>query len=177
MSNIEKTQDEEEIITEDQQDNDQGDDNDSIDWKAEALRLKEENIERERRLKERAIARRWEKKTSNQNINNKQEHDDEVVKKVNHLSMLEEKRQFGYENGLSPQETDYAFKFANGKPTKEILQDSFFKGGIESLRAQNRLESNIPSSSSRSAVFADKPFEELSEDDRRKAFEARMKRK
>lgn len=165
-------------ITEGQQDNAQDDNNDSIDWKAEALRLRDENLAREQELKERAIARRWEKKLLPRTINQpKQEHDDEVVKKVNHLSMLEEKRQFGYENGLSPQETDYAFKFANGKPTKEILQDSFFKGGIESLRAQNRLESNIPSSSSRSAVFADKPFEELSEDDRRKAFEARMKRK
>lgn len=164
MSDIEKTQEEEEILTEEQHDNAQ-EEVDTVDWRAEALKNK-------------AIADRLKKKLSTQTFTQpKQEHEDDVVKKVNHLSMLEEKRQFGYENGLSPQETDYAFKFSNGKPTKDTLQDPFFKGGIESLRSQKRLEDNIPGSSSRSAVFTEKPFAELSEDDRRKAFEARMKRK
>lgn len=164
MADIETTQGEEEIVTEDQQDNGQ-EEIETIDWRAEALKNK-------------AIADRLKKKLSTQTINQpKQEHDDEVVKKVNHLSLLEEKRQFGYENGLSPEETDHAFRFANGKPTKQTLEDSFFKGGLESLRSKKRLESNIPSPSSRSTVFADKPFGELSEDDRKKAFESRMKRK
>ena len=164
MSDIEKAQDEEEIITEDQHDNDR-EEVETVDWKAEALKNK-------------AIADRLKKKLSNQPITQpKQEHEDEVVKKVNHLSMLEEKRQFGYEHGLSPEETDHAFRFANGKPTKETLQDSFFMGGLESLRAKKRLESNIHSPSSRSTVFADKSFSDLSDDERKKTFEARMKRK
>lgn len=102
-------------------------------------------------------------------------YDDAVVKDVQYLKTLEEKRQYGYENGLSPQETDYAFKFAGGKPTKEILEDPFFKGGLESFRSMQRVEANIPNSSSSAPVFGDKPFSEIPDDERAKRFESRMK--
>lgn len=110
--------------------------------------------------------------------NPKVEYPDEVVETVKSLKMLEDKRQFGFEHGLSPQETDYAFKFSGGKPTKEILEDPFFKAGLDGLRSKQRLENNTPSSSSRSTVFQNKDFKEMSDDERRKAFEeAASKRK
>lgn len=135
-----------------------------IDWRAEAL-------------KQTAIANRLKKKLSSQPITTKQEPkiDEELVQDVKVLKEEREKRQFGFEHNLSPQETDYAFKFSNGKPTKEILEDPFFKGGLESLRAKTRLEKNIPGSSSRSSVFTEKPFTELTQEERKKQFESKMK--
>ena len=134
-----------------------------IDWRAEAL-------------KQTAIANRLKKKLS-QNIIPKQEPkiDEDIVKDVTYLKQVESKRQFGFEHNLSPEETDYAFKFSSGNPTKEILEDSFFKGGLESLRTKKRLEANIPGSSSRSSVFSDKPFTELTPEERKKQFESKMK--
>mgnify|MGYP000976705693 CR=1 FL=1 len=162
MQDVEKTDVELEINPEVEQDN-QHEEVETIDWKAEAL-------------KQTAIANRLKKKLSSQPINNpKQELEDDVVKTVNRLALLEEKRQFGFDNNLSPQETDYAFKFANGKPTKDILEDPFFRGGLESLRSKQRIENNTPGSSSRSAIFSEKSFSDLTEEDRKKTFEAKMK--
>lgn len=107
----------------------------------------------------------------------KEEHkiDEDVVQTVKKLEQAEAKRQFGSANGLDAEETDIAFQFANGKPTKETLENSFFKAGLESLRAKKRLASNTPGSSSRSSVFSDKPFAELGEEDRKKSFDAKVK--
>lgn len=102
--------------------------------------------------------------------------DDETVKTVQRLAMLEEKRQFGFDNGLSPQETDYAFKFSGGKPSKEVLEDPFFKAGLEGLRTQKRVEANIPGSSSRSPIFSSKDFAEMDDNERRSAFESAAKK-
>lgn len=157
------TQDEEEIVTtEGEQDNAPAEE---VDWRGEALKHK-------------AIADRLKKKLSNQPIiKDKQEPkiDDDIVADVKILKEERLKRQFGFEHNLSPEETDYAFRFSNGTPTKELLEDPFFKGGLESLRAKSRLEKNIPGSSSRSSVFTEKSFTELSSDERKKTFESKMK--
>jgi hypothetical protein len=159
----EETTEVEQEINEAEVEQDNTTEEDKIDWRAEAL-------------KQTAIANRLKKKLS-QPIIPKQEPkiDDEIVKDVNYLKQVEAKRQFGFEHNLSPEETDYAFKFSGGKPTKEILEDPFFKGGLDSLRAKKRLEANIPGSSSRSSVFSDKPFTELTPEERKKQFESKMK--
>lgn len=105
----------------------------------------------------------------------KKEPDDEIATTVKRLASIEDKRQFGYEHGLSPEETDSVFKFASGKPTKETLEHPFVKAGIESLRASKRVADNTPSSSSRSMTFQGKEFKDLTEEDRAKAFEERTK--
>lgn len=138
---------------------------DNFDWKADAL-------------KHRAISERLKKKLANAPItkpNEEHKVDEETVKDVQALKQAEAKRQFGFEHGLSPKETDYAFKFGNGKPSKETLEDSFFKSGLEGLRAKERLANNTPGSNSRSSVFKDKSFSELSEEDRKKTFEGKIK--
>lgn len=102
-------------------------------------------------------------------------YDEEIIKDVQYLKTLEQKRQYGYEQGLSPEETDFVFKFAGGTPTKEILENPFVKSGLEGFRASKRIENNTPGSSGASPVFGDKSFSDLSEEDRAKAFESRMK--
>jgi hypothetical protein len=101
---------------------------------------------------------------------------DEIIQKVHKLDLIEQKRQFGYENSLSPEETDYAFQFNGGKtPTKEVLEHPFFKAGLEGYRATKRLENNTPGTSTSGSVFQGKKFEELSTEDRSKAFTERLK--
>lgn len=162
MNDVEHTQDEEQIITDSEQQN--ATEEEVFDWKAEALKHK-------------AIADRLKKKLSTQSLQTKPEQkiDDDIKKDISFLKEVEAKRQFGFENNLSPQETDLAFKFAGGKPDAKVLEDEFFKAGIEGLRSKQRLENNIPGSSSRSSVFSEKPFEEMKEDERKNAFESKMK--
>lgn len=142
------------------------DEEDGFDWKADAL-------------KHRAIADRLKGKLAKvapiTRTNEEHKVDEEITKDVAALKQAEAKRQFGFEHGLSPQETDHAFRFANGKPTKETLEDPFFKSGLEGLRTKERLEKNLPGSNSRSSVFKDKSFAESSEEDRKKSFEKRVK--
>lgn len=87
----------------------------------------------------------------------KKEIDEDTKKTVANLQLAENKRQFGYANGLSPEETDAVFRI-NPNPTKETLEDPFVKGGLEAIRAKKRVENNTPNSSSRSAQpFVVKP--------------------
>lgn len=80
----------------------------------------------------------------------KKEPDVELHKTVAELALAEKKRQFGYANGLSPEETDAVFRI-NPSPTKETLEDPFVQGGLNNLRAKKRVDNNTPSSNSRSA--------------------------
>lgn len=89
------------------------------------------------------------------------EKDDDIHKTVAELKFAETKRQFGYEHGLSPDETDVVFRFSP-KPTKEDLEHPFVKGGLEALRAKRRVESNTPSPSSKIFKVGGKQWHELS---------------
>ena len=75
--------------------------------------------------------------------------DAELKKTVDGLAFSEKKRQFAYEHGLSPEETDAVFKI-NPNPTKEVLDDPFVQGGLAKLRSKSRVENNTPNSPSRS---------------------------
>jgi len=117
-------------------------------------------------LKQKAINRRLSKKIASpektkQDLPEKK--DDDIRLTVKELQMAEKKRQFGYEHGLSPEETDAVFKLSPN-PTKEVLDDPFVKGGLASLRAKKRVAENTPKSSSRSASFNIDPTKATAED-------------
>ncbi len=120
-------------------------------------------------MQRKAIAYDAQKK--NKTLPAKQEPDKEIYKSVKRLEEIESKRQFGFENNLSPEETDFVFKITGGKPDKDILENPFVKSGLEGYRAKKRIEANIPNSSSSSLHFQGKQFKDLSEEDRKKAFE------
>lgn len=127
------------------------------------------------KLRRKAIAFESNKQPKPLSNQQKEPVDDDVRKTVNELKLIEEKRQFGYENKLSPEETDFVFSFSKGKPTKEIMENPFVKAGIDGFRQNKRLEANTPSSSAHSPIFGNKPFEEMSIEERRKAFEEKRK--
>lgn len=95
---------------------------------------------------------------------------DGIKSVVSKLELAEKKRQFGYENGLSPEEADYIFK-VNPKPTKELLEDPFIKGGLEAIRVVKRTADNTPSTSSRSPRFEIPKKDDITSDDKQKAFD------
>jgi hypothetical protein len=101
-------------------------------------------------------------------------HDDRIVKTVEKLELAERKREFGYENGLSPAETDHIFKI-NPNPTKELLEDPFVKGGLQALRAKKRVEDNTPSNSQRSPTFQLPKKADMTPDEKQQHFEQHMK--
>lgn len=141
---------------------------DTVDYKALYEQEKSDKKKLERKL--------FSVKASSKPLTEKPQVDDETVKTVQRLALLEEKRQFGFDNGLSPEETDAVYKFSSGNPTKETLEHPFVKAGIESLRSQKKLESNIPGSTSRSPIFSDKNFAEMTDDERRSSFEQASKK-
>lgn len=96
--------------------------------------------------------------------------DGDVRATVASLALAEERRQFGYLHGLTPEETDQVFR-ANPKPTKEFLEDPFIKGGLQAIRAKKRAESNTPSMSSRSPRFEPVRKENATAEDKQAAFE------
>lgn len=103
--------------------------------------------------------------------------DPEIVSRLSKIELIEAKRQFGFENQLSPEETDFVFKFSQGKPNKEILADPFVKSGLEGYRQSKRVSENTPGSSSRGFVQSSKGFAEMTDAERKQAFEEASKQR
>jgi len=116
-----------------------------------------------------ARAKRAEALSKNK-INQPNEDLEGVKTTLSKLELAEKKRQFGYENNLSPEEADYLFKL-NPKPSKELLEDPFIKGGLEAIRAAKRVAENSPSTSSRSPRFEMPKKDDLTAEDKQKAFD------
>lgn len=142
------------------------------DWKAEAMKYK-------------SIAKRYKKKVvekpepvaePKKQLKETKEKDPDVADRISRLEQSEKKREFGYMNGLSPEETDLVFRF-NPNPTKEDLDNPFVKGGLGAIRASQKQKSNTPSSGSSAPTFKGKSFNELSEEEKEKNFEAFMQDK
>lgn len=95
--------------------------------------------------------------------------DTSMEKRLSELEMERKKREFGHHHGLSPEETDTAFRF-NPKDPKQSLEHPFFKAGLEATRSQKRAESATPSTSKRSAVVNGKSYEEMTPDERKEHY-------
>lgn len=86
---------------------------------------------------------------------------------INEMKQAENKRQFGYENGLSPKEVDLVFKY-DPKPTNATLKDPFVEGGLERLRTQAGVSKNIPrGSSARTVKINGKTWDEMKPDEKK----------
>ena len=93
----------------------------------------------------------------------------ETGTRLSKLELLETKRQFAWENNLSPEETDKVFSLTRN-PTKETLKDPFIQAGLEGLRALKRVAEATPSTSGRSKKYEGKNFDELSIDEQKQNY-------
>lgn len=85
------------------------------------------------------------------------------------LEKAEEKRQFGYQFGLSPEETDKVYS-VTPNPTKETLEDPFIKAGLEAIRRAKRVAGATPSPSSKTPKIGGKSWSEMSKEERAKNY-------
>lgn len=141
-----------------------------VDWKERALKA-EEAIKKAKFSQKQASQGDIIKRT----LKTAPEPDDDIRTVVSSLQMAEKKRQFGYENNLSPEEVDAVFQM---KPdaTKEDLNNPFIKGGLSAIRKEKRLKENIPSPSSNSS-FVSKDFQTKSREEKQIEFQKYMKSK
>lgn len=93
----------------------------------------------------------------------------ETGTRLSKLELLETKRQFAWENNLSPDETDKVFSLTRN-PTKETLKDPFIQAGLEGLRALKRVSEATPSTSGRAKKYQGKSFEDLSTDEQKQNY-------
>lgn len=150
---------EEEVVEEEQEEEE------TPDWEAEAKKWQ-------------SIAKRNQKKPINNNINSKlqdkaESPDDEVGSRISNLETAEKKRQFGYEHGLSPVETDKVFQ-VESNPTAETLKDPFVKAGLDAVKRQARVENNSPSTSAKSNTLNRKAMKDMSAEEKQAAYEKYM---
>jgi hypothetical protein len=93
---------------------------------------------------------------------------------VAELKLSEEKRQFAYAKGYSPEETDYIFDFAKGrgKKAEEVVEHPFIKAGITALREEKNVSDNTPGPSGRAPKVEGKTFGEMKPEERKNNFGA-----
>jgi len=105
-----------------------------------------------------------------------EEKHDDIRSTVAELKLAETKRQFGYEHGLSPEETDFVFKI-NGKPTKEALDDVAIKGALQAIRGQKKVADNTPRASRSSGFTLPTKKTPLTADEKQEAFDKAKREK
>ena len=98
------------------------------------------------------------------------------------LQQAEQKRQFGYENGLDPRETDQVFAYAQGLNVdpSEAKDSVGGKALIEAIRAENKANDITPNTSGTATLAGGKTLAQVTTDpkasdaDKQAAFEERM---
>lgn len=129
------------------------------------------------KMKRKAIAYDSKGKPARQKLPAKNEEIESIRKDVSDLKLERQKRQFGFEHGLSPDETDKIFQL-NPNPTKETLEDEFVKAGLAAIRAKKRVAANTPGSSASAPRFAPgKKRSEMTSAEKQAAHEEFMKDK
>lgn len=139
-----------------------------IDWKTRAINA-EKAIEKAKK------AQKQEAKPVKK-VAKAQDQDDDIRADIASLKLAEKKRQFGYEHGLSPKETDRVFQ-VNPDPDAETLKDPFIKAGLEAIRRQDRAANNSPTSSAKAHSLSPKKLSKLSKEEREAEFQKYMKSK
>ena len=99
---------------------------------------------------------------------------DRVEQSLAKTELLERKRQFAYENNLSPEETDHVFKLTK-RPTKKFLDQPFVKGGLEAIRSARNVRANTPGSTGRSFQANGKSWSDLKPEEKEANFADRRK--
>lgn len=94
--------------------------------------------------------------------------------RIARLERVEVKRQFGYENGLAPDEVDVVFRLVK-KPRAKDLIDPIVKGALDGYRSAKRARANTPSSNGRPARVTAKKEKNMTPTEKRERFTDRRR--
>lgn len=123
-----------------------------------------------------AVSRRKnsEKRPLQQNKNrsgNQAENDrlDRLEQAQRQQQISERKRQFGYENNLSPSEVDIVYRIEK-RPSKETLKDPVILGALQGHRDAVNAKENIPGTRGRTYQVGNKDFKDLKPEEKKAKF-------
>jgi len=105
-----------------------------------------------------------------------EEKHDDIRSTVAELKLAETKRQFGYENGLSPEQTDFVYKI-NTKPSKELLEDAPIKAALKAIEDKKKVADNTPRASRSSGFTLPTKKTPLTADEKQEAFDKAKREK
>lgn len=145
---------------------DQGDTLETAQDDVEAIKKRNADLE----AKNKQLYARLKKQAPAEKPKLKTEELGETGTRLSKLELLESKRQFAWENNLSPEETDKVFAITGNKPTKDVLKDPFIQAGLEGVRALKRVAEATPSPSGRAKSYNGKSFDELSNDEQKQNY-------
>ncbi len=160
---------EEDVLEQDEQEENESEETEveseeDVDWKARALKAEKTIVDSKKREKKEKP--KLEEKT------------DEIPEWGQKIIQGEEKRDFGYQKGFSPQVVDALYRYNGGKtPNDEFLEQNDVKALIKSFQSDEKVERNTPKGAS-GAVYKGKDARETltdteaTKDDQQKAFEA-----
>jgi len=137
---------------------------DSIDWQAEAMKFKAIALRNQKKLQKVEVAPKPVEAP-------KPEEPEDLRSVVEKLALADDKRNFQHANNLTPEETDYVFRFSGKDDPKKALENAFVKAGIEALRSQRAAENATPNSSARSTSIGGKNWEDMDKNEQSQNFD------
>lgn len=99
----------------------------------------------------------------------KEEPEPDVVERLSKLEEVEQKREFGYRYGYSPEEVDKIFAFAKGegKKPEEVVDDPFVQAAIDKIREKKKVENAIPFPSNSTLKVDGKSWDEMTPEEQK----------
>lgn len=97
-----------------------------------------------------------------------------LEKKTQENAILETKRQFGYEHGLSPKQVNHVFRLTK-RPTAKFLDIPHVKAALDTIKSQENIARNTPSGSGKRGTGGGdgKKWSDLKPEERQSGFAAR----
>lgn len=96
-----------------------------------------------------------------------------LEKQSQETALLERKRTFGYENGLSPKQVNHVFRLTK-RPTAKFLNKPQVKAALEAIKSQENVGKNTPrSSGQRFRSPSNKTWTEMKPEERQSNLAAR----
>ena len=155
---------------------DLGEEEDEVDELDKPITKREWQEWQEQQKKNKFFAKKRQESKRYQSDPKKSEEDNPLVSRLSAIEISNAKRDFGYQNKLSPKEVDLVWKFSNGKPTAKTLEDPFVQGGLEKLRTSENLKNNLPSGSGATSFeVSGKKWEDLTLEEKQKNFADKQK--
>lgn len=162
--------DEDEGSDDDESDKDSEEDDDKPVTRKELRELLQKNGN-----KNNAKRRVTSKNRNTSNSSKTEERLSSVEKFTKDAQLNEQKRSFGYDNNLSPKQTDFVFKMTK-RPTAKFIAQPHIKAALDTIAQQSNVRANTPSGNGRTFKSNNgKSWEKMDESEKQGSFAERRR--